>query len=199
MALRDVGLRDVQSGQRRSRLRLLAPLRYLAIHHPEKARYDIAIPLVVGLVVWLALAIIQPMPRIFGDEGLFAYLREILGITLPFLIGALAGVAMGAPGPHFDKRPPGSDLVLDGEVLTMRQFVCYLLGYLCFLSLSLLIAVVAGSLLQPVGAAWLQGAEELKRALLVGALLPLSLATSALLVTVFWALYFLTDIVNRQR
>ncbi len=104
---------------------------------------------------------------------------------------------MGAPGPHFDRRPPGSDLTLDGETLTMRQFVCYLLGYLCFLSLTLLISTITASLLHKPVSAWLNGQAALKEAVLIAGLFPLFVAISALLVTVLWALYFLTDIVNR--
>jgi hypothetical protein len=44
-------------------------------------------------------------------------------MAVPFMIGALASVAMGSPGLHLDKRPVGSDLLLDGEILTLRQFV----------------------------------------------------------------------------
>jgi hypothetical protein len=172
-------------------------LRYLAIHHPEKARYDFVLPGVVGVLIWAIFIAVKPTPPVFGVDGLLSYLRELLGITLPFLIGALAGVAMGAPGPHFDRRPPGSDLTLDGETLTMRQFVCYLLGYLCFLSLTLLISTITASLLHKPVSAWLNGQAALKEAVLIAGLFPLFVAISALLVTVLWALYFLTDIVNR--
>lgn len=139
---RPIELRDVQQGPPADRKRLLAPLNYLRIYHPEKTRYDLILPGVVTLVLWVAYLAVEPKPALFGDAGLLKFTRDLLVMAVPFLVGALATVAMGSPGPHIDDRPVGSSLALDGEVLTLRQFVCYLLGYLCLLGLVTLAGAV---------------------------------------------------------
>src|SRR5260370_24016625 len=50
MGTQQVKLLDVAHPRHVSRLRLLAPLRYLAIRHPEKTRYDVLVPLGVGFL-----------------------------------------------------------------------------------------------------------------------------------------------------
>lgn len=190
-------LEDVRHGPPRFRLRLLAPLRYLAISHPEKVRYDIALPVATGLAAWVTYVFVAPKMPIFGDYGLIKYARDLLIMAVPFMVGALAAVAMGMPGQHLDRRPPGADLILDGRALTMRQFVCYLLGYLCFLGLVILLASIAAPLLRDT-VLQILGPRAVLRSIVHGigtCLLLVSLST--LTVTIFWSLYFLTDLVNR--
>jgi len=49
MGTRQIKILDVDHGGRQSGLRLLAPLRYLQIRHPEKRRYDVIIPALAGV------------------------------------------------------------------------------------------------------------------------------------------------------
>ncbi len=160
MATKRAGLSDIQQGQRRSRLRLLAPVRYLAIYHPEKSFYDIKLPLFIGFFAWLFYTIIEPKPALFGEAGLLRFTRDFLIMAVPFMVGALASVAMGGPGTHMDRRPPGQELYLDGNVLTLRQFVCYLLGYLSFLGLFTLVSVVFAELMRPFFSTMLSGSPN---------------------------------------
>ncbi|WFU31476.1 hypothetical protein QA635_33895 [Bradyrhizobium brasilense] len=197
MAAPWVGLRDVTQ-RRGSRLRLLAPLRYLSIHHPEKATYDIIVPLgmtAIGCLVYFA---VQPHPAIFGEAGILKFTRDLLIMAVPFMVGALAAVAMGSPGTHIDKRPAGADLLLDGEVLTLRQFVCYLLGYLSFVSLVVLLLSITATVLHDPTMLWLSKHPALLEPVRVGGVVVLCFLLSSLTVTVLWSLYFLTDIVNRK-
>jgi hypothetical protein len=147
MGTRRVGLRDVSHGLPPARPRLTAPLRYLAIVGPEKAAYDFVVPAVVGICAWGIYMLVEPKPAIFGETGLLKFTRDLLVMAVPFMIGALAAVAMGAPGPHLDRRPVGAELHLEGRSLTLRQFVCYLLGYLSFLGLITLIGAYGAELL----------------------------------------------------
>ena len=197
MGTEKIILRDVRHGGPRSRLRLLAPLRYLRIHHPEKTLYDFVIPFGSGLAAWLVYRILFPDLAIFSDAGLVKYTRDLLIMAVPFMVGALATVAMGFPGQHIDRRPPGAELVLDGRVLTLRQFVCYLLGYLCLVALVTLMASIVAPLLQPSVARILVGAPLWKWAVHSLGTLVLFELLSILIITTLWALYFLTDIVNR--
>jgi hypothetical protein len=197
MGARQLGLRDVSHGRPPSRARLLAPLRYLQIHNPEKTAYDFIVPGVVGGFCWIAYLIMTPRVHLFGDAGLLRFARDLLIMAVPFITGALAAVAMGSPGQHLDRRPVGAELWLDGRVLTLRQFVCYLLGYLCFVGLITLGAVVFAGLMHDAVIQWTEGMVVLRHAALFGGSLILSLLLSSLVVTTFWALYFLTDVVNR--
>lgn len=196
MEPRRVGLRDVTQGYRTSRLRLLAPLRYLAIYAPEKTAYDRVIPLAVAAAAWAIYALMEPKPALFGNEGLLRFTRDLLVMAVPFMVGALAAVAMGATA-SLDRRPPGAELILDGERLTLRQFTCYLLGYLCFLGLVTLGVVVAAEVMKEPLQAWTADAPLARHVLIYVGAFVLSLLLSALSVTVLWALYFLTVIVNR--
>ncbi|SRR6266700_3063940 len=197
MGTQQVKLRDVAHAGHVSRLRLLAPLRYLAIRHPEKHKYDVLIPMAVGIAGWLVYSAIEPKPSLFGDAGLLRFARDLLIMAVPFMVGALAAVSMGAPGPHLDRRPIGVELHLDNDVLTLRQFLCYLLGYLCFLSLITLIVVVAAGLMREAVLDWTSHAPLIRSIVETIGTLTLSLLLSFLSVTVFWSLYFLTDVVNQ--
>ena len=187
----------MSQGARPSRLRLLAPLRYLSIKGPEKNRYDLVAPIMVGIGAWVVYMIVDPRPPLFGEGGLLRFARDLLVMAVPFMVGALAAVAMGAPGPHMDRRPVGAPLYLDGGLLTLRQFVCHLLGYLCFLGLVTLIGVVGAELGRDMVLAWTTEQLSLRAFIHGFGSLVLSLLLSFLTVTVFWALYFLSVIVNR--
>lgn len=195
---RSVGLPGVRQGREPSRLRLLAPLRYLAISHPEKDAYDRTVPAIIGLCAWVGFMVIDPKPSLFGDGGLLKYVRDVMIMAVPFMIGALAAVAMGAPnGTNLDRRPLGADLHLHGEKLTLRQFVCYLLGYLCFVALSVLIFSISAELMKASVLSWTSNHQILKEVVFGVGTLVLFMLLSVLSITVLWALYFLTDIVNR--
>jgi hypothetical protein len=197
MGIRGVELRDATE-RRVTRLRLLAPLRYLVIFHPEKVFYDFKLPAILTVILSIVYFAIYPRVAIFGEVGLLKYVRDLLIMGVPFMIGALATVSMASPSVQLDRRPAGSDLLLGGQVLTLRQFVCYLLGYLSFLGLTTLILAVAASLLNEPMKMLLENAPAIREA--VGALGVVGLMglLSSLTVTVLWALYFLTDIVNQK-
>ncbi len=190
-------LRDVRHGPPRSRLRLLVPLRYLQIQHPEKTMYDFIVPSLLGLAVWGVYSLLDPAPKMFGDDGAIRFARDFLIMAVPFMIGALASVAMGLPGPHLDKRAVGAPLYLDGRALTLRQFLCYLLGYLSFVGLVALIAVVVAGLVRPNFLLWTASNPAVYRLSHAAGTFGLAMVVSYLVIAVFWALYFLTDVANR--
>ena len=198
MGTREIELRDIQVGGRRSRLRLLAPLRYLSIVAPEKDFYDRWLPLLAGVGGWLIYNLLDPKPAIFGPSGLLSVVQNFLLLAVPFLIGSLGAVAMGSPGQHLDRRAVGVGILLDGEILTLRQFVSYLLGYLCFVGLVTFIVVTVAILVQPAVAKLLVTAGWLTVAIEQAGIAVMLTVFSAFAITVFWALYFLTDIVNRH-
>jgi hypothetical protein len=197
MATHGLGLRDVSHGLPPPRARLLAPLRYLLIAGPEKASYDFVVPGTAGICVWGLYMFIDPKPHMFGDAGLLRITRDLLMMGVPFMVGALAAVAMGGPGAYLDRRPIGTELYLNGESLTLRRFVCYLLGYLSFLGLVTLIITIVAELLRVPIMEWTQHATFLRKWLQGIGTFFFFILLSALSVTVLWSLYFLTDVVNR--
>lgn len=196
MAESQGGLKNIHHGRRQPRVRLLAPLKYMQISHPEKIWYDFFIPAGLAVASLSFYFLIDDRPSLFGDGGIAKSLRDILAIAIPFLFGALASVAMGLPGPYFDKRPLGAPLLLDGKALTMRQFVAYLLGYVTFLSLLLLGVCFFGDTFHQ-SIISLFARIHIPRAVLfyVGAVLIFTIG-SFLSVSILWSLYFLTDVVN---
>jgi len=107
MGTRRVGLRDVSHG--------LPPARQGLQHHSATSRSPVPRrPSMIsgsrrssgfprGALTWL----VEPKPHIFGDNGLLKFTRDLLIMAVPFMVGALAAVAMGAPGAHLDRRPVG--------------------------------------------------------------------------------------------
>jgi hypothetical protein len=147
--------------------------------------------------MWVAYYLIVPKPPIFGDSGILRFTRDLLVMGVPFMVGALATVAMGSPGSYLDRRPAGAELYLDGDVLTLRQFVCYLLGYMSFLGIVTLIASVAATLVHDAVLRTIGSGHLYALVLNLGTAV-LFLLLSALLVTVLWSLYFLTEVVNAK-
>ena len=198
MGTRPAELRDVHQGGAPSRLRLLAPLRYLRIAHPEKATYDVVLPLALASSIWVAYSVFSPPVPIFGDAGVLKYARDLLIMAVPFTIGALAAVSMGTPGKSLDRRPPGAELLLDGDLLTLRQFVCFLLGYLSFLGLTTLLGSVIAQLLHDAVKGALTQYPHVMYLCRSCGILSLCILCTSLTTTVFWALYFLTEVVNQE-
>ncbi|QNQ62424.1 hypothetical protein IB024_01295 [Brucella sp. 6810] len=109
---------------------------------------------------------------------------------------ALRG-AMGTPGERIDKRVYGTGVVLDGRSLSLRQFVCYLLGYLSFLGLIAFILITTAFFVAPSLTKMFSEATILYVLLRQFFAATMFILFSAFTTTVFWALYFLTDVVNR--
>lgn len=135
---------------------LLVPLNYLRIREgsrltQSKAVYDFVLPAIltalsVGLLWWLSVPLV-----ISAHAALVASLSQLLGLLIAFYMAALAAVATFGRD-IIDVPLKGGDATLmvrhhDGghrvkRVLTYRQFICYLFGYLSFLSLLTFTALI---------------------------------------------------------
>jgi hypothetical protein len=189
---------------------LLVPLSYLRIREGDrftqsKAVYDFALPGVltvisVGLLSWLSVPLV-----ISSHAALVASLSQLLGLLIAFYMAALAAVATFGRD-TIDVPLKGGDATLmvrhhDGghwvkRVLTYRQFICYLFGYLSFLSLVTFTALI---FLQKV---WPLLAEKAKPYVIwgpvTGVLTPvlfvlLFFAIWQLVVTSMLGIYFLSE------
>lgn len=195
---RRIGLPDVQHGRARRFYPMLAPLRYLRIIAPYKARYDFWLPTSIALVIWLGYLWVSPGVNVFGVDGVLQNVQSLLVMAVPFLIGALATVAMASPAETLDKRPVGAPLTLDSVVLSTRQFVCYLLGYLSFIGFVALIMIFLAKASKPKITSLLIDTPSVLAGVEHLTVLSFAWILAAFCLTMFWALYFLTDVVNRR-
>jgi hypothetical protein len=101
--------------------------------------------------------------RLYSETGLIPGVINLLNLLIAFFIAALAAVAtFDRPGlddplkgePATMKRKKKSGVIVD-HILTHRQFVCYLFGFLSFASVSLLIGLYGFRLVGPPQ--WLDG------------------------------------------
>lgn len=134
---------------------LLGPLLYLRIHQGmslfrSKRVYDWIIPIMLTSITVTMTFYYMPQMKIFTDRGIVGGFQKLLEVLVPFYIAALAAVAT------FDRK--GLDEEMKGEpvyleirkagnesriiTLTRRQFICYLFGYLAFLSLILFVLIL---------------------------------------------------------
>ncbi|MCF3642915.1 hypothetical protein LXM94_23395 [Rhizobium sp. TRM95111] len=135
--------------------RLLVPLKYLRIKHPEKLKFDFVFPLVFACI-FLA-PVLSPDFRAAAADGIQLLERssDLLSILTGFFVAALAAVATFG-GDEMDKEMPGTQPVTltdpfrphDPERLTRRRFLCFLFGYLAFVSLAVYLVGFAFAALQ---------------------------------------------------
>lgn len=124
--------------------RLLRPLDYVRIKHPEKPLYDLFIPALFTIII-VAVLMLLPQPiKMSGPDGLFESIVGLLQILTGFYIASLAAIATFKK-PGMDKTMPGDPPTLKttsrGKIridqLTRRRFLCLMFGYLALVSVFL--------------------------------------------------------------
>ncbi|MGH6922237.1 MAG: hypothetical protein ACRED5_00575 [Propylenella sp.] len=131
--------------------RIFVPLRYLQIDHPEKRKFDIWLPFILGIVFWLPL-----LSDGFREDSLrgfeiVAKVSSFLGVLTGFFIAALAAVATFGKAEMDDPMPGDPPVRLEHhanketyfEELSRRRFLSFLFGYLSFVTLGLYLAGLA--------------------------------------------------------
>lgn len=177
--------------------RLRAPLAFFLIRHESWWQYNIIYPLVVAAFTTVIYFLLPVRPPLMGDNGILKGIQDLLIVLVPLLIVALAAVAT-SDRTILDTNPAGQqftvDIGLGPRLLTRREFVCYMLGYLTWVSLALLLAIFTARVFYPsllvIGATWL----EIIRIVSVFVFM---LVASNLLITTLWSLFYLTDRLNR--
>ncbi|WP_459663682.1 hypothetical protein [Novosphingobium sp. 11B] len=181
-------------------------MRYLTISQgsglfSSKITYDFVLPFVVALPVTIFVQRMHVSLGLFADSGLVPNVINLLNLLIAFFIAALAAVAT------FDRV--GLDDHLKGEpailrrknnrstivehVLTHRQFVCYLFGYLSFTSIILLFGLYVARMF----------GDQLREILEISAFLRIAMKSvggfafffllAQLAVTMLLGIYFLCD------
>lgn len=125
--------------------RIFVPLRYLKIDHPEKRKFDLLLPLILG--VFFALPMLSSQ---FRSDALLTFdvigkISNFLGVLTGFFIAALAAVATFGKQEMDDPMPGEPPVRLEHKVntetyfenLSRRRFLSFLFGYMAFLTLAL--------------------------------------------------------------
>jgi len=132
---------------------LMTPVRYLRIRQgvsllQSKAVYDWVLPIIISIpATYIGYKF---SVGIFSERGVVGGFQKLLEILVPFYIVALAAVATFARD-GLDDPMKGHPATLSirhargdwvEHILTRRQFICYMFGYLAFLSLVLFVGIL---------------------------------------------------------
>lgn len=110
---------------------LLTPLNYLRINHSQKRLIDIVLPIVFSLLICITFYFLPKPVTILGQNGLISSLSGFLQVLAGFFIAALGAIAT-FPNKNIDEPTDGIPLELNGRILTRRQFLSYMFGFLAF-------------------------------------------------------------------
>jgi hypothetical protein len=136
---------------------LLVPLNYLRIKHGgglfhSKKTHDFVLPIIFAALTVAVFWLLDAPLKIFGNPDTTRRITDLLQLMMVFYLAALAAVAT------FERK--GIDHPLKGgnatlltthqgvKILTHRQFISYLFGYLSFLSFILFMFMTVGDLAQ---------------------------------------------------
>lgn len=183
--------------------RLLTPLSYLRIKRQDKAMDELVIPGVLTAIVVGVLYLFSGKISIFSEKGVISVIVSYLQIVSGFYIASLAAVATFNKD-SMDKTMPGIPVVLPSrrkrrgkpEALSRRRFLCFLFGYLSFISLILYFLGSASILLAPqlkplMSDFWLQLVKW-------PAVTAFTFATCNMMITTLLGLYYMTDRIHRK-
>lgn len=137
---------------------LLRPLDYLEIKHSSKRRYDLWLPLAIATVCTAGYVSLPETISLVSPTGVTSQIQELVKILAGFFIAALAAIATFQK-PDLDRVMAGNPPTLEEfdedegrdvtRALTRRRFLCFLFGYLAFLSLALFIATATALIVKP--------------------------------------------------
>ncbi|PYY71482.1 hypothetical protein CRX42_05890 [Pseudomonas jessenii] len=183
--------------------RLLTPLSYLRIERQDKITDELVIPGVITFLLVAVLFYFSGRIPVFSEKGVISVIVGYLQIVSGFYIASLAAVATFNKD-SMDKPMPGIPVLLRSrrrkkgrsEALSRRRFLCFLFGYLSFMSLFLYFGGSALVLLAPHIKAIFTGGLFL---LLKWAVVIMYIfLTSNMLITTLLGLYYMTDRIHRR-
>ena len=120
--------------------RLLVPLRYLRIQHPEKIKFDLYFPMVFAILISLPLLSEKFVADAKSSLDILGRSSDLLSILTGFFVAALAAVATFGNA-EMDEPMTGEDPVTlvdhagNEDKLSRRRFLSYLFGYLALASI----------------------------------------------------------------
>ncbi len=123
--------------------RLLVPLKYLQIRHPEKIKFDLIIPFVFACLFFAPAFSPEFRQAAVTNLDMLGRSSDLLSILTGFFVAALAAVATFG-GNEMNEVMPGAvpvtlrhKNVAELEILSRRRFLCFLFGYLAFSALAI--------------------------------------------------------------
>lgn len=119
--------------------KLVTPLKYLLISHPQKSLVDIIIPVLMSALVIVFMLFTKPSILLIGKDGLIDSISAFAQFLTGFYVASLAAVAT-FPNKNMDCLMDGEPLTLAGKSLTRRQYLSYMFGYLAFVGICLAIS-----------------------------------------------------------
>lgn len=179
--------------------KIFVPLNYLRIHHPQKRRVDIYLPVIFSSLTCVIFYYLPKPIILLGETGLISSLTGFLQMLSGFYITALAAIAT-FPNKNIDEPTDGVPLSLDGHVLTRRQFLSYMFGFLAFTSFILVLVckIILGAesniiyLLSSIP-------KECILWIRLFILFVYLLAFNSILFTTLFGLYYLTEKIHEQK
>lgn len=179
--------------------RIFVPLRFLAIKHAEKWKFELLLPALFGALFASPLWFAAFRADALGKFDLLGKAVGGLGLLAGFYITALAAIATFAR-PEMDEPMPGPVTLLhtragitDEEELTRRRFLSFLFGYLGFVALAL---SLLGSMFL-VADTFAMSDVPWRPTAFVAFWIPFSFALGNLLSNTLLGLFYLTDRMHR--
>ncbi len=123
--------------------RLLVPLKYLQIKHPEKIKFDLIFPFIFACLFFAPVFSPEFRQAAVTNLDMLGRSSDLLSILTGFFVAALAAVATFG-GSEMNEDMPGAvpvtlrhKNVAEPEILSRRRFLCFLFGYLAFSALAI--------------------------------------------------------------
>ena len=152
--------------------RLFSPLRYFRIRHTDdksynfsksvKVWYDFYIPLFIAFAITITLFCYKIPFSFFAENGVVKQFSQMLSFLAGFYITALAAIA-SFNRKDLDNPTKGTPLKIykgainqktgqpfGDHILTRREYLCMLFGYLAFMSINLFLVGVLSELFHPL-------------------------------------------------
>tara|TARA_B100000427_G_scaffold265779_1_gene231085 strand:+ start:2442 stop:3071 length:630 start_codon:yes stop_codon:yes gene_type:complete len=182
--------------------RLTKPLAYLRIQHTDKRKYDWGIPICLTVITMGVFGLLGYSVPLFGQNGIFASVSALAHVLVGFFIAALAAVAtfpkaslddeMSNPPPMLKDRYKGQTITRN---LTRRQFLCFLFGYLAFISLFIALFTIGAKLFGAGVSEMLS--EHVRLYMRPVVMLMFAFVFWNMVVTTLVGLFYLTDRIHR--
>jgi hypothetical protein len=179
--------------------KLLAPMRYLKISNRQKRLVDFVIPIIIAILTCLISYFLPKPIALLGDKGMIDSVSGFMQVLTGFYIAALGAIAT-FPNPNIDSPTDGIPLKLGDKVLSRRQFLSYMFGFLSFVSFILVffskIIISAGSnielLLSSFNPIYFNPLKYLF-------LFVYAYSISLIMLTTFFGLYYLTEKIHEDK
>lgn len=174
--------------------RLTAPLAYWQIRHSEKRKYDVLYPAIFSVVTVGGYLLLPVRPSLIGEKGILISVQNLLTLLIPFFVAGLAAVATaGREG--LDTVTAGIPMQLGKRSLTRREFVCYMFGYLAWISLVLFAMIIVAKAIAP---SLHQAVPIYMPYVRIVSFAVFMFLLGHMIVTTLWGLFYLTDRINRE-